>query len=260
MPELPDVEGFRRYLDDHARGQRVQRIEAPDRGTLRNTTPQGLGRALKGCTFGQPERHGKWLLAHTDGPTVLLHFGMTGYLAWREHGRDREEHDRVVFVCDGGELRVNMMRKFGGVWLASGDDDVAEITGPLGPDALDLGRSDLGELFQGKRGWLKTALMDQSFIAGIGNISADEILWHACLHPETPAGRLDEEQLDELYTAMRGVLTESVDHGRVPTKESWLTSARDPEAGRCPRCGSRVEKAEVAGRSTYWCPRCQPRP
>lgn len=263
MPELPDVEAFRRYLSEHAAGQHVERVEVPDDRALRNTSPQGLGRALGGRRLAEPDRHGKWVLTPTDdgdGPTLVLHFGMTGYLTWDEAGDDRHEHDRVVFVCEDGELRFNLMRLFGGVWLAGTDRELEDITGDLGPDAVDLERDDLAELLAGRRGGLKSALMDQELVAGIGNIVADETLWRARLHPRGSVPDLTDEQIDDLHAALQEVLERSIEHGQVPRDEGWLTRARDVDHPECPRCGADIAHGEVNNRSTYWCPDCQPPP
>lgn len=260
MPELPDVEGFRRELAEHAQGRRVERVTAPGPEVLRNTTPQGLGRALKGRRFQAPERHGKWLLARTDGSTVVLHFGMTGRLTWAEDDRDRDQHDHVVFVCDGGELRFHLVRKFGGVWLASDDSELHAITGELGPDACDLERADLADLLRDRRGGVKSALMDQQLVAGIGNLVADEVLWQARLHPRTPVPDLDDDDIDRLHAALGSVLRRSIRAGRVPRDEDWLTHARDVQDPGCPRCATAIEHGRVSSRSSYWCPSCQPAP
>lgn len=261
MPELPDVEDLRRRMAEHATGQRIERVEAPDAEILRNTSPQGLGRSISGSRFGTPERHGKWLLAHVDnGATVVLHFGMTGELGWAEHGDPRADHDHVVFVLEDGELRVNMQRKFGGVWLARGESEIEDITGPLGPDAAALDRDELAELLDGRRGGLKSALMDQELVAGIGNIVADEVLWHARLHPAAPVADLTDDDLDELHEALEQVLERSAEVGHVPRDEDLLTHARDVDDPSCPRCGTAVENVTVASRTTYLCPSCQPAP
>lgn len=264
MPELPDVEAFRRYLSEHATGHRIERVTAPDPDVIRNTTPQGLGRALKHRCFGRPERHGKWVLARTEpgppdrGPTVVLHFGMTGYLRWGDHDEPRHEHDRVIFICEVGELRVNMMRKLGGVWLASDDDEIAEITGPLGPDAWQLSREDLADLLEGRGGGVKSVLMDQKLVAGIGNLVADETLWRARIHPRRAVGDLGEADIEALHAALRQVLEESIARGHVPRDESWLTFVRDVDDPSCPRCAALLENGTLASRTTYWCPSCQP--
>jgi formamidopyrimidine-DNA glycosylase len=192
MPELPDVEGFRRFLERHAQGQRIVRLDVPDKLMARNRSPGALGCAVRGRSFGAPTRHGKWLIAPLDGDgsELLLHFGMTGLLRWGADPDDRHRHDRVVFVCDGGELRYNNMRRFGGVWLASDPDERRAVTGALGPDAADLHEEEFMCLLERRRGGVKAALMDQRLISGIGNLLSDEILWRARIHPATAVSRL----------------------------------------------------------------------
>jgi len=257
MPELPDVEDARRFLAAHTVGQRVERVEASAPEIVRNTTVQGLGRSLVGHRFEQPRRHGKWLLAATDGPIVVLHLGMTGSLRWSGPAEEPDAHDRVVFVLERGKLRLHMPRKFGGVWLAAGPESLEEITGPLGTDAAEVTRSELGALLERRRGGLKSALMDQRLLAGVGNLVADEVLWQAGLHPARAARQLDDLEVDGLHAALRRVLEHSVGHGRVPRHDGWLTGVRDLHDPACPRCGTRLEKATVAGRTTWFCPSCQ---
>lgn len=257
MPELPDVEAFRRYFASHAAGRRVQRVTAPDAEVIRNTSPQGLGRALHRRRFAQPRRHGKWLIAPTeDGASVVFHFAMTGFLEWAGDDADRHPHDRVVFVLDCGELRYHALRKLGGVWLVR-DDEVAAVTGPLGPDALSVGLDRFRELLSDRRGGVKAALIDQRLIAGGGNLIADETLWLAGIHPRRPVTDLSTHEVAGLHEAFRRVLGESVEAGHVPGPESWLTGARDADDPACPRCAAALQHGTVAGRSTYWCPSCQ---
>jgi formamidopyrimidine-DNA glycosylase len=257
VPELPDVEGFRRALADGAPGKRVRSVAVLDRALLRNTTPQGFGRALHGGAFGEPRRHGKWVLAPVGEVCVLMHFGMTGSLEWADSGRPRHRHDRVVLLCGASELRYRNMRKFGGIWLARDGRQRDRVTGPLGPDAQDLRRDDLHDLLARRRGGIKAALMDQRLIAGIGNLLADEILWRARLDPRARCSSLRRSRRDAVYDALRATIRESIPRGRVPHGPNWLTRVRDEREPRCPRCGSRLRKATVAGRTACWCPRCQ---
>jgi formamidopyrimidine-DNA glycosylase len=262
MPELADVEGYRRYLSRYAKGKRIEGVEAPATDLLRNTTASALGRALRGRRFAAPDRHGKWLIAPTDGdPAVLMHFGMTGDLGWSGDGpAGRHPHDRVVFRLAGDEeLRYRNMRKFGGIWLARSDSEIGKITGPLGPDALDLDREALEGLLASRRGGVKAALMNQRLLAGIGNELSDEILWRARIHPAKGLGSLDRRARDRIFEAMREVLTESVRHGRIPRKPGWIEEVRGAPDARCPRCGAKLRRTTVAGRTAYWCPRDQRR-
>jgi formamidopyrimidine-DNA glycosylase len=259
MPELPDVEGFRRYLARHAEGQRIVAVHVPDRQIVRNRTPQALGRTLRGTKFATPTRHGKWLIAPIGDETseLLLHFGMTGLLSWSDGGEDRHRHDRVIFVCERGELRYNNMRRFGGVWLARDARERDQVTGPLGPDAAAITREEFDQLLSGRRGGAKAALMDQRLLAGVGNLLSDEILWRARIHPETPVAKLLAGRRRRLYDALHAAVTESIRYGRVPHGHRWLTRVRDDRGGRCPRCATALRRATVAGRTACWCPRCQ---
>jgi formamidopyrimidine-DNA glycosylase len=191
--------------------------------------------------------------------TLLLHFGMTGALQWARDDNRRDRHDRVVFVCTGGELRYNNMRRFGGIWLARGEHERQRVTGPLGPDAASIDRTRLHELLARRRGQIKAALMDQRLLAGLGNLLSDEILWRARIHPATPVSKLSRARRDRLYDALHGVVVESSRYGRVPRASGWLTGVRDDPQGSCPRCGTRLRHSTIAGRTSCWCPRCQRR-
>jgi formamidopyrimidine-DNA glycosylase len=257
MPELPDVEGFRHYLRRYATDHRIARVEAPDRQIVRNRTPAALGRALAGKAFADPQRHGKWLIAPIGDVEVLLHFGMTGELRWSEDSRGRHPHDRLIFVCDDGELRYNNMRRFGGVWLARDRDERDAVTGPLGPDAATLDREAFEQLLADRRGVIKAALMDQRLIAGIGNLLSDEILWRARVHPATAVAKLGPSRRHRLYDSLSTAVGESIRYGRVPRGERWLTRVRDDREAACPRCGASLRRATIAGRTACWCPREQ---
>jgi formamidopyrimidine-DNA glycosylase len=252
MPELPDVEGYRRVAEPAA-GRRIERVDVIDRTLLRG----GRASAIEGERFGDFSRHGKWLVVPAGDAAVLMHFGMTGRLDWERRGTERHVHDRIVFVCRGGELRYRNMRKFGGVWISR--SGMERVTGPLGPDATEVDLERFRDLLAARRGGLKAALMDQRLIAGLGNLMVDEIAWRARVDPRTPVGRLSSRRVERLWRAMDDVVRESLPTGRVPPAEGWLTKARDERDPRCPRCGSRLRRATVAGRTTVWCGRCQRR-
>jgi formamidopyrimidine-DNA glycosylase len=259
VPELPDVEGFRRLLAGHAAGKRIETIDVLDPGMVKGTPARSLAGALRGRRFGEPRRHGKWVIAPVDGVELLMHFGMTGLLDWRPIGEERHRHDRVVFVCEDGELRYRNMRKFGSVRLARDDAERELGTGPLGPDAHGLDSDEFERLLARRRGSIKAALMDQTLLAGVGNLLADEILWRARVNPRTQVSTLSRSRRDSLYEALRDTIRESLPRGRVPHGERWLTRVRDERAPRCPRCGTGLRKETVAGRTACWCPRCQRR-
>jgi len=257
MPELPDVEHYRTFFSAHAAGKAVARVWA-DPTIVRNATSAGLGSALRGRRFEEPTRHGKWLIAWTDGPALLLHFGMTGDLVWSGDEPERHRHDRLVLeLAEGGELRYRNMRKLGGVWLAHDRGEAGRILGQLGPDALGLSRRQLKELLSKRRGGVKAALMDQTVLAGIGNLLADEILWQARLHPRRPMSSLSDEEMAALADSVRRVVRESLVYDFIPRKRSWLSHVRGRSGAVCPRCKTALARAVVAGRTTYFCPNCQ---
>jgi formamidopyrimidine-DNA glycosylase len=260
VPELPDVEASRRWFATHAAGRRVERVIVVDPSVVRNASARTLGHALRGCAFLEPERLGKWLLGWTDGPGLFLHFGMTGELASATTGSPRHRWDRVIVELDDGmEVRYRDLRKLGGVWLALGADDAAAILGPLGPDALAIGRRELLARLARRRGGVKAALMDQSFVAGIGNLLADEILWQARLHPRRRIETLDGDARTRLVRATRTVVRTTVDrYDAGEWRRSWLNHVRGAPGAACPRCRTPLERSTVAGRTTWFCPSCQP--
>src|SRR5437588_3346878 len=136
VPELPDVEGFRRELAGVLPGRRIQHVQVHDPGILRNITAATLGRRCTGHRFGAPRRHGKWLILPTDGPTLLVHSGMTGHPYYAANGAEPKGYERLVVSLDKGELRYADLRKLRGVWLAADEDDVGDVMGPPGADAV----------------------------------------------------------------------------------------------------------------------------
>lgn len=258
MPELPDVETFRRYLDATALHQSLADVRVRNPRPLAGVSVRRFRHALRGACFDATDRHGKYLFVHTDaGPWLVLHFGMTGYL---EYERDRRPgvHDRVLFDLDNGyTLAYVCQRLLGKVTLAPSVAQFADAN-DLGPDALRVCRDAFLTRVTGSRATVKSCLMNQSLIAGIGNIYSDEILFQSHLVPTHKSDALDEKESRRLYRQMRRVLTMAADRQADPTRlpSSWLLPHRD-RSEPCPRCGGDVRKAKVAGRSAYWCPRCQ---
>ena len=261
MPELPDVEAYRRFFSRHAAGHEVRRVVVPDPVIVRNTTADVLDTALSGHRLEDPERHGKWLLCWTDGPALLLHFGMTGDLVWSGDEPRRHRWDRVILELDQGEVRYRNMRKLGGAWLAHDREEAIAVMGGLGPDALAVSGREFLDLLARRRGGLKALLMNQRFVAGVGNLIADEVLWQAKLHPMRRVETLDQFERAELYRKMHWVLKESVERfDYVPRKRGWLNHVRGQPGAVCPRCRTPLARITAGGRTTYFCPSCQPAP
>lgn len=260
MPELPDVEVFRRYVDATSLHQRVAGVQVPAPGVLRGTTPQGLGRALKGHCFERTRRHGKYVfVALESGRHLVLHFGMTGEPVYARNAAEPPEYTAARFrFAGGGSLAYVSPRKLGRIALIDSVSRYVEAR-ELGPDALSLGEEEFRDLADGRRGSVKSWLMNQEIIAGIGNVYSDEILFRAGLHPRLPLNDLDAAGLEALRRAMRDVLREAIGAGAEPERmpESFLLPQRH-EDGRCPGCGGRPQKITVSGRTAWFCPRCQP--
>lgn len=267
MPELPDVEVYRRYLDATALHSPVTGVEVPSPGVLRGTTPQGLGRALKGRPFEATRRHGKYLfvqLGDSDGDGdgdsyLVLHFGMTGELAYAGDGGPPPEYTACRFCFDdGGSLAYVTPRKLGRVSVTGSLSGFIEEH-ELGPDALSLSKEQFRRLAEGRRGSVKSFLMNQEVMAGIGNVYSDEILFQAGIHPRRAVSDLDPADLDALRRVMRKVLRQATAAGAEPQEmpESFLLPRRE-EDGLCPRCGGRLRRITVSGRTAWLCPDCQP--
>src|SRR5438128_1386413 len=194
MPELPDVETFKRYLDTTSLHQRISAVDVRSAYVLKGVSAHELARRLKERSFESSRRHGKHLFVRADRDLWLrLHFGMTGSLEYFKHEEDAPRHTRVLFVLANTYcLAFEDQRKFGEVGLVADVDEYLGKRG-LGPDALDISLSQFRELLRTHRGAVKTILLNQKLIAGIGNIYADEILFHARIHPATEIGRLGEK-------------------------------------------------------------------
>lgn len=263
MPELPDVENFRRYLTDHGLAREIADVSIGSARVLDGITGPDLTAALKGHRMDEARRHGKHILAALDnGRWLHFHFGMTGYFACFDNPDDAPKHDRLRFrFSDGGYLAFVNQRLLGRVGLAADPTDfIAEKE--LGPDALAIDEKDFIAAFREKRGQVKSALMDQSLLAGIGNVYSDEILFDAKLHPKTPVPALNADTLDNLYKSMRRVLEMAIDRGagsedveqKVP--DTWLLPHRG-NGETCRRCGGTIHGIKIQGRTAYYCPDCQ---
>jgi len=261
MPELPEVETFKRYLDSTSLRQRITNVEVWDAYVLKGVSARGLARRLIGRRFKNSHRHGKHLFVCAgDELWLRLHFGMTGSLHYLNHDEVAPKTARVIF-CFGDNCRLAFddQRKFGEIELIVDVDEFLQ-TRPLGPDALGIGLSQFKATLGKRRGAVKAILLNQRLIAGIGNLYADEILFRARMHPATEAARMSDEDLQRLFRAMRYVLEKAIalktDFNRLP--KSWLLTRRG-KRGRCPRCGRALKSATIGSRTTWFCAQCQKR-
>jgi len=260
MPELPDVETYKRYLDATALHQRVARVRIEDATVLQDAIePQALAAGLTGQQLESSRRHGKHLFAALDGGDwLLMHFGMTGRLQYYRAHDAMPDYTQVQLDFDNGyHLAYIAPRKLGEVAII--DDPDAFITEQgLGPDALGLGWDAFAALAEGRRGMVKTWLMDQETMAGIGNVYSDEILFQARLHPKTRLPDLGQAGLQQVFETMRQVLQQAIDVQCDPQRMSGFLVPHRGEGEPCPRCAGPIERIQAGGRGSYYCPRCQP--
>jgi formamidopyrimidine-DNA glycosylase len=263
MPELPEVEGFTRYFKRHALKKTITDVKVGDARVLAKISPAALRARVRGSRITEARRHGKHLLARlSHGGWLTMHFGMTGYFEAFKDGEVEPPYDRVRFDFGRDHLAFIDPRLFGRVGLID-DADAFIKQQRLGIDALDpkLTFERFKAALDG-RGALKAVLMDQSRIAGIGNLYADETLFQVRLHPLTDVRTLTPAQWKALYAAIRRVLktviaakADAERHAeRLP--RGYVTRGRGKGA-TCPRGHGPLKVITAAGRTTYFCPVCQ---
>ena len=259
MPELPEVEIFKRYLDATSLHQLIDDVNVRNTYVLKETSARELARGLKGRRFESSRRHGKHLFVRADGELWLrLHFGMTGSLQYFKNDEQPSRHARVLFVfANNHRLAFDDQRQFGQIGLLKDVDEFLKQRA-LGPDALDLGLREFRKILEKHHGAVKSILMNQRFISGIGNIYADEILFRARIHPATEIARSNDKALTRLFRGTHYVLRKAIaakaDTNQMP--QSWLLRHRG-KVGKCPRCGRRLKSATIGGRTAWFCPHCQ---
>jgi formamidopyrimidine-DNA glycosylase len=269
MPELPEVETIARGLRGPLVGHKFTGVRIGWENLIARPAVEEFERGLVGQRTLGLKRRGKYLVfALSGGGSLIIHLRMTGRLLVKNQGDELDKHDHLIFELDDGrELRFNNVRKLGRVYLV---DDEDEIVGRLGPEPLDddFTPSDFVVLLSARRGKIKPLLLNQRFMAGIGNIYADEALFAARIHPQRKADTLTAEEIERLYHAIRQVLAQGIQNrgttfsdyldaeGREGRNQEYLQVFR--HTGQpCPRYGMPIQRTVVGGRGTYFCPRCQ---
>ena len=273
MPELPEVETVRRSLETALVGRRVEAVYARRIRLREGIEPRDWRRRVAGGRLMALLRRGKYLIARLDTADVLLHLGMSGRLVLSEPERPLQKHTHLVLRFDGGvELRLIDPRRFGAA-VVLGRGAVAEHASlaVLGPDPLSPeAEGALRERATRSRASIRNLLLDQSVLAGLGNIYATEALFRAGIHPLRAANRIAVERLRRLSVAIRDVLTDALEAGGTTLDDGAFVDS-DGEGGyfavslavygrdgsRCVRCGRTVACHRGGGRSAYYCPGCQ---
>jgi formamidopyrimidine-DNA glycosylase len=296
MPELPEVETVARDLQRWVAGAQITDAEVHWDRTIRHPQPaEQFVAEVRGAQIERVGRRAKSVLIHfTDGRVMTVALRMTGALIVAPPGTPEDKYARVVFcLADGRELRYRDVRKFGriGLWEGGGlrrrrttkaRRRVSESTAPYrvgdvfgrhGPEPLatTFSAARLAERLRGRSARLKTLLLDQSFVAGVGNIYADEALWRARLHPLRAADTLTGPEIARLHRALRAVLRQGIQN-RGSSFTDYVGADGEPGANAeqlavyrrtgepCLRCGTRIERLIVGQRSTHFCPHCQTAP
>jgi formamidopyrimidine-DNA glycosylase len=278
VPELPEVETVRDGLERHISGRTFADVQVlhPRAARRHLAGPDDLAAALRGATVGTVRRRGKYLWLPADADALIVHLGMSGQLVVGDPGRPLTSHVRARFsFTDGGpDLRFVDQRTFGHLCFSPGGAELPAAIAHIAPDPLEPAFDD--DLFAARvrkrRTGIKRALLDQSLISGVGNIYADEALWRARLHWARGTDALRRADVMQLLGAVRGVFAEAIDAGGTSFDSLYVqvngqsgyfdrSLAVYGRAGEpCPRCGAPVLREKFMNRSSYRCPRCQPRP
>lgn len=267
MPELPEVECFRRHLETHLLHHTITQIRVLVPELLENIEKEEFIQKTANQQIDKTFRHGKFLFLHLS-PTniwVVIHFGMTGFFRYTLSTSALLIHDRVVIhhqkpndPHDSQRVAIfNDQRKFGLMTITESPIHFMQQRG-FGPDALELSSRTFQDIISHNSRKLKVVLMDQQLIAGIGNLYSDEMCFQAQIHPFRSANSLSSEEINRLYIIMRHVLTRAIENDADIDKFPAEFFINLREKGKsCSRCNSSIQSGKVGGRMAYFCPQCQ---
>jgi formamidopyrimidine-DNA glycosylase len=267
VPELPEVETIKNELSPHIIGRRFTGITVCDAKMVRQPSAEEFHQKLIGQEINSLERRGKYLIFHlSGGDALIIHLKMSGALLLNSEQVDR--HARVIFDLDNGSRIIfNDRRRLGSLWLIENEQ---YVIGKLGPEPLtpEFTNKTLAERLQKHQAPIKAVLLDQSFIAGIGNMYADEALFAAKIHPLRKANSLSPKEIEKLHKAIVKVLCSAIDSkgasvdtyklpdGRLGTAHSNFSVAH--RGGKpCHICGTAIQRLAIRNRGSYFCPNCQ---
>jgi formamidopyrimidine-DNA glycosylase len=259
MPELPEVENFRKRIDPIAFERTIQQIKIYDDYILKMPQEE-FESGLIGKTFSSSKRRGKYLFLKIDTNHLLLHFAMSGNIKFYNSREKEPEYSKIILQFEDNHfLSIISVRKFGRVEII---DDLETFIkeSKLGPDALKIELDIFKKIMENKRrSYAKTALMDQSAISGIGNLYSDETLFQAHIHPKTKIYDLDEEKIERTYSKMQEILKTVIEciENDIEYPHEYIIPHRDKD-DKCPVCGSLIKRLKISSRHAFFCPKCQP--
>jgi formamidopyrimidine-DNA glycosylase len=257
MPELPEVQNFKKYLDSTSLNQVIDDVKIRDDRVLLASDNEYI-KCLIGGKFEETIRHGKYLLAKVRNCYIVFHFGMSGWLEYFSSDDPEPQYSKVIFQFNNGySLAYISIRMFGKLDLTESLETFRKKK-RLGPDAYKMSLDEFQSAINRRTAIMKSALLNQSIISGIGNIYSDEILFKAKIHPKRKINTLNDVELEKLFTSIKEVLEYGIKHeGELDTySNSFLIPHRSKEE-HCPNCGTNIERYEISGRHGFFCPKCQ---
>ena len=257
MPELPEVETFKRYFDNTSLKQVITKVIIKDNRVL-NMNDNLFKKSIVNKQFKSTSRHGKYLFVYLKPNYLIMHFGMTGDLEYYSKKNDEPKYSKVIFQFENGfNLAYTSLRMFGKLDIAKSIDDFVEKK-KLGPDAFKMSLEDFQAALKRRTAIAKNALLNQSFIAGIGNLYSDEILFRTKLHPKSKLDYLDDDRIEELFANIKDVLQFGIEkEGDLSIYPNEFIIPHRKKEEQCPRCNKELVYLDISGRRSFFCPNCQ---
>lgn len=272
MPELPEVETIVRGLQKTVVGKKIKSIKVIFPGIVKQDAKK-FKKNVNKSEIRRVSRQGKYILIDlSNGNTILAHLGMTGNFLLVKSSSPRNKHNHLIirFYETRKELRYNDQRKFGKIksFPTSKEENVSELK-KLGPESLNISAPDFINLFQKRKGRIKSALLNQQILAGLGNIYADESLFEARIHPAQKIDKLSPQELKRLLQAIQKILKKAIRAGGSSIENYYNVNGEigsfqlqhkvyGREGLSCKRCGTIIKRIKISQRSSYFCPKCQP--
>ncbi|NLM97078.1 MAG: bifunctional DNA-formamidopyrimidine glycosylase/DNA-(apurinic or apyrimidinic site) lyase [Halanaerobiaceae bacterium] len=272
MPELPEVETIVRGLRKSVTGHVIEEVIVREKKIVAFPSVEEFRKGLRKRSIRGVERRGKYiLLGLGENKSLIIHLRMTGKLLLKPREMEYDKHEHIIFELDNSlDLRFHNIRKFGRMYLVENRYETVGGFNKLGPEPLadEFTFELFREMLSGRKTNIKALLLDQSFLAGLGNIYTDEALFHAQISPERNSSSLNEREIRDLYNSIRKVLREGIESGGTSYNDyrdvndekgnyQYHLKVYQREGRECINCGAEIIRKKIAGRGTHFCPHCQ---